>query len=204
VELIGSIVRLQIQRASLKVGPREQRRYDPTPLHPAQTVSVSAGGVTAEDEQGSPSFDVHHQDHPASKNHDGRNGVSMGFTAHYAAMRSRFGDHLTDGIAGENILVESERMIDDDALRDGVVIVTGSGQSIRLERFLIAEPCLEFTRYALRYPRDARSDGTVAEALRHLRGGMRGFYASYAGPPVTVRIGDRVYLASHKALKPRC
>jgi hypothetical protein len=40
---------------------------------------------------------------------------------------------------------------------------------------------------------DARTDRTVAEALGFLDGGMRGYYASYRGDPVTIRPGDRVY-----------
>src|SRR2546426_4214324 len=47
--------------------------------------------------------------HPNTKNEDGAHGVSIGFTTHYALMRERFGDRLTPGCAGENVLVETAR-----------------------------------------------------------------------------------------------
>lgn len=191
MESIGRIVRLQIQQAGLKVGAKERRRYDPSPILSVSALSLAPAGVTAEDERGT-LVDVHHAAHPAAKN-AGVNGVSVGFTAHYDIMRARFGEHLTDGIAGENILIETDRMVEEADLRNGLVISTRDGERVHLVRFLIAEPCVEFTRYALRYPHDSRSDGTVATALSFLRNGMRGFYASYAGSPITIRLGDPVF-----------
>jgi hypothetical protein len=192
VQLLGIISRLQVQRASLKVGRAPRRWYDLAPLLSVPALCLGEGGVTVSIAHGERILDVHHQDHPASKNVRGRNGISIGFTAHYDAMRMRFGGHLADGLAGENILVQSDRTFCEADLRDGVAIVLQDGRAIRLDRILVAEPCVEFTRYALRYPHDAPSDRTVTAALSFLSGGMRGYYASYSGDLVTVHLGDRV------------
>jgi len=194
MQQIGTVVRLQVQRSSPKMGEKPRRWYDPAPLVVVEALSIAPAGVVGLVAQGERLVDVHHRDHPASKNQD-VNAVSVGFTAHYARMRERFGEHLVEGVAGENILVQAEQSFVDDALQDGLVIETRDGQRLALERIMVAEPCVEFTRYALQLPRDAPSDGAVAEALEFLRHGTRGFYASYAGAPVTVRAGDRVFLA---------
>ncbi len=201
MELLGEIVRLQAQRASLKAGQAPRRYYDPSPITTVLALTLDDGGVTGHDAAGRPVPDVHHRDHPASR-HRGENGVSIGFTAHYDAMRARFGDHLTDGVAGENILVRNEGLIGADSLGAGVVIVTADGRELRLGAAEVAEPCVEFSRHALRYARDARSDAAVTAALTFLRHGMRGYYLTYTGAtdaedargvPACVRVGDRVY-----------
>jgi hypothetical protein len=191
---IGEIVRLQVQAASLKVGQAPRRRYDPSPLRVVPALTLDHGGVWGWTEAGEAVPDVHHRDHPASKQRDGLNGVSIGFTGHYAAMRARFGGHLADGIAGENILVESNRVLGEDDLGGELVVVTGEGERVHLGAVLVAAPCVEFARYALRFPEDARPDPTVTEALRFLDDGMRGYYASYRGPEVRIRVGDRVFV----------
>jgi hypothetical protein len=192
---LGTIARLQIQLSSLKVGPLQSRRYEPGPLRGISEAGIADAGVTARDERGRLLVDIHNRIHPETKqSRRGINAVSVGFTAHYDAMRDRFGEHLADGIAGENILVRTEIPIAEPDLTEGLVITTKDGRELLLENLLIAEPCVEFTRYALHYPPDARSDDTFADALAFLRGGIRGFYATYRGEPLTVRLGDRVYL----------
>jgi hypothetical protein len=94
----------------------------------------------------------------ASKNGRGRNAISIGFTAHDEAMRARFGEDLEDGLAGENILVQTDRLVHKADVRDGVVIVLQDGRVVRLARILVAEPCVGFTRYALRPKPEPRWD----------------------------------------------
>lgn len=123
--------------------------------------------------------DVHNRRHEASRNR-GANPVSVGFMTNYAAMRERFGGHMVDGVAGENILVEGDATELADELTVG---------EARLGGLVAAEPCEPFARWALR-----SRDGDIAEALRFLRHGRRGWY----GTPIvaaTVRLGDAVYLA---------
>lgn len=194
---LGTILRLQVQRGSLKVGVPPQRRYDPSPIRSVGTLSLSASGVHGWTEDGSLVSDVHNLDHPSSKNRGGANGISICFTSHYASMREQFGDHLDDGLAGENILVEASQILSEDDLNAGVAIKPRDGESILLQEIIVAAPCVEFSRYALRFPEDARPDYRITEALRFLNGGMRGYYATYNGEPATVRVGDQVFCRLH-------
>ena len=194
VRNIGTIVRLQVQESSLKVGSKP-RRYDPMPIRSVPSLSVSPAGVVGLAENGETIVDVHHHAHPASKNRDGENGISLGFTAHYLAMRQRFGQHLADGIAGENILIAVDRQFQEEDLAAGVVIEATDGRRLELRPVIVAAPCVEFTRYALKFPDDARPDATVTEGLRFLDAGMRGFYATYADEPAVIEIGARVFLS---------
>src|SRR5258708_756899 len=107
---IGLIKHVQLQCSSLKQGQRPQRYYDPSPLRLVERLRLAPAGVSAVSADGIPIIDIHHADHPESKNSLGKNGISLGFTSHYRAMRDRYGAHLTDGCAGENILVESDQV----------------------------------------------------------------------------------------------
>ncbi len=191
-EPIGRIVRLQVQTAHLKRGEPPHRWYDPTPVTEVAALRLDPGGVTG---VGADSFlhhDVHHRDHPLSRNR-GDNGVSVGFTSHYRLMRERFGDHLCDGIAGENILVESEDVYTENDLGGSLLIET-TGGLVRLDQVIVAPPCVEFTRYCLQWPHNQRPDRRVTEALQFIDNGVRGFYASFSPRSVReVRAGDRVF-----------
>jgi hypothetical protein len=193
VQDIGTVVRLQVQESSLKVGSKP-RRYDPAPLRSVPAISLGPAGVVGLAENGETIVDVHHREHPSSKNRGGENGISLGFTAHYLAMRQRFGQHLRDGIAGENILIEVDRRFPVEDLANGVVVEGTAGTRLELRPVIVAAPCVEFSRYALKFPDGARPDATVTEALRFLDAGMRGFYATYTGEPAVVEIGARVFL----------
>jgi hypothetical protein len=110
-------------------------------------------------------------------------------------MRERFGDHLPDGVAGENILVESDELHTVDSLGGTLVIETPGGIA-RLEEVIVAAPCVEFTRFCMQWPRDARPDRTVTEALQFLDDGMRAFYATTnlaASTAHELRVGDMVF-----------
>ena len=194
VRYIGTIVRLQVQESSLKVGTKP-RRYDPAPIQSVPAISLSAAGVVGLAEDGETILDVHHRDHPASKNRRGENGISLGFTGHYREMRQRFGQHLADGMAGENILIDADRQFQVAELAAGVVVEDTAERQLALRPVIVAAPCVEFSRYALQFPDDARPDATVTEALRFLDAGMRGFYAAYEGEPAVVEVGARVFLA---------
>jgi len=194
MELIGQIVRLQVQESSLKVGGSPRGWYDPAPIRAVPMLTLHENGVVGRAETGDMMLDVHNTTHSASRNRAGSNSISVGFTSHYGAMRARFGDHLVDGIAGENILVATERMFTEADFAAGICIETGDGAAIDLDQIIIAEPCVEFSRYALRYPLDAPSDRAVTDALNFLREGTRGFYATYRGAPTTIAVSARVSL----------
>lgn len=186
---IGTIVRLQIQRASLKSGVKPHRVYDPAPILAVERLAVSPEGVLGQAADGSWTADIHHRAHPATKNEDGRHGVSVGFTAHYDAMRERFGEHISLGCAGENIIAATERIFTWDDVRGGLALLDADRRVlVRLAVLDVAHPCRPFTGWAL---------GQVVEAevlkslLQFLDGGMRGFYAVGEGTAV-VAVGDRL------------
>jgi hypothetical protein len=110
-------------------------------------------------------------------------------------MRQRFGQHLADGIAGENILIAADRQFQEEELAGGVVVEGTDGRRLELRPVIVAAPCVEFSRYALKFPDGTRPDATVTEALRFLDAGMRGFYATYEGEPAVVELGARVFLS---------
>src|SRR2546427_7892671 len=68
---LGRIVRLQIQRSSLKTGEKPRRAYDPAPLLAVDRVALGPDGVLGEDAGGAWLVDVHHRAHPWTKNEDG-------------------------------------------------------------------------------------------------------------------------------------
>lgn len=189
---LGSIVRLQIQTGEIKVGERGRRVYDPAPIRPVPYLRLSSGGFTGPGVDSQDILDIHHRDHPAGK-WTPKNGICVLFTRHYELMRARFGSHITDGIAGESILVESDRQIRLEDLQHGLTIHTADGEAV-LHDLVVAPPCVEYTRFALQYPPEAHADGRFKDALQFLSPGMRGFYAHYDGPPVTMRLGDRIGL----------
>ncbi len=192
LNLLGTIVRLQVQTSSLKCGERPRSWYTPEFIRAVPALRLDDGGVTGLDE--GDIADVHHRDHPRSK-WRGENGLSVGFTGHYARMRERFGPHLSDGIAGENILVEADREFAEIEVAGGIVIVGAAGP-IALEAVQHAPPCVEFSKFCAGYALDQRADTVIADTLQYLNHGMRGFYATLAeGSPssVNIALGDLVY-----------
>ena len=91
LQLLGRIARLQIQTAALKTGDKPRERYDPAALLAVETLTLTNAGAEARGPGGERVLDVHHLRHPQSRQHQGENALSVGFTAHYAAMRERFG-----------------------------------------------------------------------------------------------------------------
>ena len=178
---VGEIVRLQIQRSSLKTGEKPNRRYDPAPLLAVERLAVTPDGVLGQSNGGAWLVDVHHRSHPQTKNEDGLHGVSVGFTAHYEAMRARFGAHVAPGCAGENLL----------AVAGGIAVVDADGRElVRLDVLQVAHPCRPFTGWALGGTVEAQ---VLKEHLQFLDDGMRGFYCRATGSGI-VSVGDRLVL----------
>ncbi len=186
---LGRIVRLQIQRSTLKTGEKPQRRYDPAPICPVDRLHVGPDGVLGADRNGAWMVDVHHRAHPATKNEDGEHGVSLGFSSHYALMRERFGDRITIGCAGENIIVETAGRIALEDLERGVTLLGKDGRELaRLEVLQVAHPCRPFTGWALGGTVEA---DVLKEQLQFLDGGTRGYYCRGIGTGI-VALGDTV------------
>ena len=194
-DLIGPIVRVQVQAEPLKQGERGGRWYEPGPITSVSGLRLEPDGVCGVGD--TVLLDVHHRDHPRSR-FRGDNGISIGFTEHYAVMRAAFGPHMAAGIAGENVLIASTRVWTEAELAGGLLVATADGP-VQLDRVLVAAPCVEFSRFCLGLDPAARPDRRVTAALQALNGGVRGFYATWvpasdaALPGPVIRPGDRVF-----------
>jgi hypothetical protein len=187
---IGPIVLLQVQQAALKVGEKGAKRYHTEPIARVPQLRVTRDGVVGLAPDGE-ILDAHHRDHPLHKNDDGVHGISVGFTSHYAVMRQRFGPHLALGVAGETLIVETDRRMSLADVQGGLVVRDAAGtEKGRLTQVEIAHPCKAFTGFALRHetvPADA-----FKQSLQFLDGGLRGFYCTWAGEPGVLEPGDVV------------
>ena len=187
---LGRVARLQIQRSKLKLGEKPNRVYDPAPLLAVDELTLTPEGALARLADGSMVVDVHHPAHPDTRNLDRTNDLSVGFTPHYAAMRERYGLHLVDGCAGENILIETTGRVTLADIGGGLVIQpAGGGPPVRLQVVRHAPPCREFSGYASR----SSEPEVIKETLQFLDDGLRGFYCALGeSAPVVVRVGDAV------------
>ena len=183
MELIGTVVRLQVQRGRLKPGPAGARVYDPAPLLEVEALELGPRGVHGLVGE-SRVVDVHHADHPQTRNVQLLNGVSVMTTSRYTDLRERFGDRLVDGIAGESVLLDAATV----DLSGLVVLETDEG-TLSLTAVPIP-PCVEFSRWVL--GRDVTDTGPeVLAAMAGLGDGARGFWLQGAGEGV-VRHGHRL------------
>jgi hypothetical protein len=186
---LGRIVRLQIQRRALKLGEKPNRVYDPAALLAVDALTLTRDGALARADDGAMLLDIHHTAHPATRNNGGANDLSVGFTGHYDRMRARFGPHLVDGCAGENILVAAAGTVPLAAIAGGLAVRRAAGEWVSLGQVRVDLPCVEFSRYALRSA-DAEH---VKAALQFLDQGMRGYYCTYEAAPVTIDVGDELF-----------
>ncbi len=178
-EPVGAVVRLQVQRSPLKPGPRGARVYEPAPLLEVPEVEVGPRGLVAPGGV----LDVHHADHPDSRNVRLLNGLSVLPRAHYAALRTRFGAHVVDGSAGENLLLDTAGPLAEDDLRGPLLLDTEEDEPLVVEAVMVASPCVEFARWVL--GGDPQLPGPVddelQEAMAALDDGARGFYLRVSG-----------------------
>jgi hypothetical protein len=194
---IGTIKLLQIQTGKLKIGTRPQSYYDPKYLLAVARLLLTpegAHGITQHEEK---IIDIHHARHPESRNNVD-NPITIGFTIHYAKMRQEYGAHLTDGIAGENIIIETAEAFGWDDVVQGVAIQhNGTLHQFRLLK--VAAPCFEFSHFAAGKNAahgDPLPGAELKTALQFLDGGTRGFHISPLNDhePVSVATGDAVFV----------
>jgi hypothetical protein len=190
MKTIGVIKFVQIQQASLKAHHADGTRYyNPTPLLHLKRIQLTADGVIGLTESNDAIIDVHHIKHPQSR-HRGDNPISIGFTSHYAHMRATYGDHLTDGIAGESIIVETSTHYTPESLGDHLAIYQHATNTyIDLNDIIPIPPCEPFSRFAQN--RDLTPPETKA-TLQFLSNGTRGFYGKLSNINITpiIQAGD--------------
>lgn len=170
---IGTVQFLQVQRKPLKVGEPADRVYDPSGLERVAELRLTPEGVVGVGAGGEQILDAHHRDHPESR-FRGANGISVGFSAHYDRIRARFGSHITDGIAGENILVTSGKAYSAEDLAGQLVFENPDGTRTVFRLNQAMAPCDEFSHYV--HQADTRLPAAVLkDTLQFLDGGRRGF-----------------------------
>jgi len=184
---------VQVQRSALKVGEKPKRYFDPTPITQVEYLKISNDGVVGVTAEGEEIVDVHHRRHHDSR-FNSRNGISIGFTTYYHDMREKFGDHLRDGIAGENIIIESEEPFTVDHIGRRVALENpqkGTRIICHIER--IVAPCNEFSQFCAQ---QALHGAELKSTLEFLNEGRRGFFLSIlqAAAYPTIRAGDRIML----------
>ena len=194
---IGRVALLQVAPVVPKIAGPTHELYDPAPLRTVAHVLLNERGVIGVTGDGEQIMDVHHVDHPQSR-FRGANGVSVGFTGHYATMRDQFGAHVVDGCAAENILIASSGVVSLDQPHLWIVIE----QAATLRRYVlgqaaVAEPCMPFARWVAQQSATPTPD-QVRMTLQQLRHGMRGFYLDVpsVAEPIKIQPGDRVLVSN--------
>lgn len=174
--LVGTVARVQLQRSRLKPGERGARRYTTEPLLEVAEAEVGPHGLRGTGEHGG-LLDVHHEDHPDSRNVRRTNALSVLPRAHYVQLRERFGAHLADGAAGESLLLDTDGPLTEDDLAGVLHLETADGEPLVLTAAAAAPPCVEFSRWCL----GSDDAAQVRAALEFLADGRRGFYLRVEG-----------------------
>jgi hypothetical protein len=145
---IGHIKITQVKPAGLIIETPAGYIYDPSRRVEVPQLLLTHQGMEAENPQGERILDIHHAAHSDTHN-EGDNVISIDFTYHYAQMRARFGEHMQDGIVGENIIMASAEQFWLDDLGQQIIIQDPNGeQQVVLDVIKFAAPCKEFSRYA--------------------------------------------------------
>jgi hypothetical protein len=161
-----------------------------------ESLCITSRGIEAITPKGEHVLDIHHIDHP-DKAYDNNDLVCIGFTSHYEGMRARFGDHMVDGIAGENIIIEYEQEVWPEDLGQQIAFEnTNTGRRALLDVVSFAAPCEEFSHFAANSQHERLPAEKLKATLQFLGNGRRGYLLVLSDnqEPVTVRSGDRVFV----------
>ena len=161
-----------------------------------EILCITSMGIEATTPEGEHVLDIHHIDHP-NKAYDNDDLVCIGFTSHYQKMRARFGEHMVDGIAGENITIEYEQEVWLEDLGHQIAIENAdTGHMARLVVLNFAAPCAEFSHFAASSQHKQLPAAKLKDTLQFLGNGRRGFLLVMidSQEPATVRSGDRVFV----------
>ena len=107
---LGRVKLTQVQPVGLIIESSSGSTYDASRRVEVNRLLITSEGIEATTPDRERVLDIHHIAHPQTR-YLADDDVSISFTSHYGAMRSRFGEHLVDGIAGENIIIECEAEI---------------------------------------------------------------------------------------------
>lgn len=192
---LGKVKLVQLQPTGLIIQTPTGEYYDPSRRVEVEKLHITTEGIEAVTPAGEHVLDIHHLAHP-DKAYGNDDLVCIGFTSHYAAMRTRFGEHMIDGVAGENIIIEYDQEIWPEDLGQGIVIEnqeTGSLAFLDLVRF--AAPCDEFSHFVAQSQDERLPTNELKSTLQFLGNGRRGylFVISEGQDAITVKPGDKVF-----------
>lgn len=193
--LLGKITLTQLQPKGLIIETPSGEIFDPSRLMETNHLVLTPQGIETITPEGARILDIHHLEHPG-KAYDDDDLVCIGFTSHYAAMRERFGAHMQDGAAGENIIIDSQQEIWPDDLGTRIAIEnsqTGQISFLQVTRF--AAPCAEFSHFAADSQDQRLPAKELKDTLQFLGNGRRGFLLVLGAgqESFTVQPGDLVY-----------
>jgi len=197
---LGRVKLVQVQPDGIIIETPSGYYYDASRRVEVESLRITTHGIEAITPAGEHVLDIHHIDHP-DKAYSNDDLVCIGFTSHYEAMRARFGDHMVDGIAGENIIIEYK---DEVWLEDLGQQIAIENPETRIRTLLdvvsFAAPCDEFSHFAANSQHERLPAEKLKVILQFLGNGRRGFLLGLSDnqEPATVRSGDRVYVVGMK------
>ena len=192
---IGQIKLVQLQPSGLIIETPTGGFYDASRRLEVDRLQITSLGIEAITQEGEHVLDIHHISHPG-KAYDNDDLICIGFTPHYDAMRTRFGEHMVDGIAGENIIIETEEEVWLPDLGQGIAIENQETKSrTLLDLISFASPCHEFSHFAMQSQDKKLPAIELKAVLQFLDKGRRGFLLVLreGQETVIVRPGDRVF-----------
>lgn len=198
---LGTVKLVQVQPNGLRYNTPSGRIYDPSRRIEVTRLEITAEGIAASTPDGGSLLDIHHQSHPESHYKPG-NTVSIGFTSHYQAVRSRFGAHNMDGSAGENVIIECDHEIWFDDLGKHLLFENpASGQTALLDVNRFAAPCEPFAHFVTGSQPGQLPADQLKESLQFLGNGRRGFLLSLnqQSNNAFIQRGDLVYVVGSHA-----
>lgn len=191
---LGKVKLVQVQPSGMVIDTPSGKFFDVSRRVEVDSLIITALGIEADTAAGEHVLDIHHINHPDKAYKDDL--VSIGFTSHYAAMRQRFGEHMQDGAAGENIIIayDGEVWLDDLGQQVGIEN-TQTGQQTLLDILRIATPCNEFSHFAASSQHARLPAMELKSTLQFLNNGRRGFLLALAEgqETATIQAGDRVF-----------
>jgi MOSC domain-containing protein YiiM len=196
IRSLGVVKQVQIQPERMIVHTPEGLTFDPTHRLAADCLTVTPEGISVNLPGGETILDVHHRDHPAGR-HKPDNAVSISFSAHYREMQARFGAHMVDGSAGENILIDFKDEVWLDDLGKLLLFENPeTGETALLAVNRIAAPCEPFTHFAADSQDRPLPSEELKEHLQFLGAGRRGFLLSLhpSQTQAFIRPGDQVFV----------
>ena len=196
LNLLGYVKLTQLQPTGLIINTPSGEFYDPSRRVVVDSLQISPLGIESVTPDGEHMLDIHHIDHP-DKKYDNDDLVCIGFSSHYAAMRAHFGEHMIDGIAGENIIIQAEKEIWPEDLGQRLGFESSeTGDITFLDVVKFAAPCEEFSHFAAQSQHQRLPAAELKATLQFLGNGRRGYLLvlSDGQEPAIVQPKDRVFV----------